>query len=50
MASEDAEKMKAVVEYLDWSNYLSRIAQYHLNVLVRKKELEERMDDLPQMA
>ena len=38
MASEDTEKMKAVVEYLEWSNPLSRIAQYHLNVLVRKKE------------
>lgn len=50
MASEDVEKMKSVVEYLDWSSPLSRIAQYHLNVLVRKKELEERMDDLPQMA
>lgn len=43
MASEDVEKMKSVVEYLEWSNPLSRIAQYHLNVLVRKKELEERM-------
>lgn len=47
MASEDVGKMKAVVEYLDWSNYLSRIAQYHLDVLVRKKELEERMSALP---
>lgn len=43
MTSEDVEKMKSVVEYLEWSNPLSRIAQYHLNVLVRKKELEERM-------
>lgn len=47
MASEDVEKMKAVMEYLEWSNPLSRIAQYHLNVLVRKKELEERMSALP---
>lgn len=47
MASEDTEKMKAVVEFLEWSNPLSRIAQYHMNVLVRKKELEERMSDLP---
>ena len=50
MASEDVEKMKAVVEFLEWNNPLSRIAQYHLNVLVRKKELEERTDDLLQMA
>jgi len=50
MASEDAEKMKAVMECLEWSNPLSRIAQYHLNVLVKKKESEERMNDLPQMA
>lgn len=42
MASEDVEKMKAVMEYLEWSDPLSRIAQYHLNVLVRKKELEEK--------
>ena len=47
MASEDAVKIKAVVEYLEWSNPLSRIAQYHLNVLVRKKELEERMSAIP---
>ena len=50
MESEDAEKMNAVAEFLEWSSLLSRIAQYHLNVLMRKKELEERMDDLQQMA
>ena len=50
MASEGAEKIKAVVEFLEWNNPLSRIAQYHLNVLAKKKELEERMNNLPQMA
>ena len=42
MSSGDAEAVKKVVEYLDWSNHLSRIAQYHLQVLLRNKELEER--------
>lgn len=37
MASEDVETMKRVVEYLEWCNPLSRIAQYHLRVLAQTK-------------
>ena len=43
MQSGEEEKVKAVVEYLDWSNHLTRIAQQHLMVLRRKNELVERL-------
>lgn len=43
MQSGEEEKVKAVVEYLDWSNHLARIAQQHLMVLRRKNELVERL-------
>ena len=39
----DTESMMQAVEYVEWSNGLSRIAQQHLIVLRRKNELEGRM-------
>ncbi len=44
MRSADVEKMKAVAEYLDWSNLLLQVAQLHLVVLRRNLELEERLN------
>lgn len=43
MQSGDVDKMLMATEYLDWSDYLTRIAQKHLNVLKRKNELVERL-------
>lgn len=48
MQSGEEEKVKAVVEYLDWSNHLARIAQQHLMVLRRKNELVERLHFMPE--
>lgn len=44
MSCGDIEKMMMVTEYLEWNSYLTRIAQYHLTVLRRKDELEERLN------
>lgn len=43
MASGEVETVLAATQYLDWSSYLTRIAQCFLNVLRRKNELEERL-------
>ena len=43
MQSGDVEKIAMAVQYLDWSNPLSRIAQQYLMVLRRRNELVERM-------
>ncbi len=40
---DNEEEIRTVVEVLEWSNPLSRIAQHYLQVLTRKHELESRM-------
>lgn len=37
MASGDIEKVKSVVDYLEWNTTMSQIAQHHLDVLLKAR-------------
>ena len=43
ISNDNVDEIKYVTQKLEWSNPLTRIAQHHITILQRKKELEQRL-------